>query len=138
MKILSCMQRSSYSALSTTTGTRQTSQHLEKTSIYAQRWLFALQYYRAKILKYLRQVAVITPYLRFTFKYSGAGDDKGDIDLTFRRRSDKMSEPPKARPAFLLISTGMNQADQSSGCPSKAASNAVDMLHCCGSVCREA
>jgi hypothetical protein len=42
---------------------------------------------------------VITPYLRFTFKYTSAGDDKGDMDLTFRRRSDKMPEPPKARPA---------------------------------------
>jgi DNA topoisomerase VI subunit B len=54
------------------------------------------QYYRAKILKYLRQVAVITPYLRFTFKYTGASDEKGNIDLTFRRRADKMPEPPKA------------------------------------------
>lgn len=47
---------------------------------------------------------MITPYLRFSFKYTSAGDDKGDMDLTFRRRSDKMPEPPKARPssAFLL------------------------------------
>ena len=42
---------------------------------------------------------MITPYLRFTFKYTSAGDDKGDMDLTFRRRSDKMPQPPKARPA---------------------------------------
>lgn len=55
------------------------------------------QYYRAKILKYLRQIAVITPYLRFTFKYTGAssGDDRGNIDLTFKRRADKMPAPPK-------------------------------------------
>ncbi len=54
------------------------------------------QYYRAKILKYLRQIAVITPYLRFTFKYTSAsGDDKAGIDLAFRRRADKMPAPPQ-------------------------------------------
>lgn len=48
---------------------------------------------------------MITPYLRFTFKYTGAADDKGNIDLTFRRRSDKMPEPPKVRCS--LIGSGL-------------------------------
>lgn len=52
------------------------------------------QYYRAKILKYLRQIAVITPYAQFAFKYV-AEDDKNSFTTTFQRRTEKMPQPPK-------------------------------------------
>jgi DNA topoisomerase VI subunit B len=55
------------------------------------------QYYRAKILKYLRQIAVITPYAQFTFAYI-AEDEKNSIRINFVRRTDKMPKPPKVRP----------------------------------------
>ncbi|KAK9916719.1 hypothetical protein WJX75_006211 [Coccomyxa subellipsoidea] len=52
------------------------------------------QYYRAKIHKYLRQIAVITPYARFSFAYV-AEDEKNSIRVNFTRRTDKMPAPPK-------------------------------------------
>ena len=53
------------------------------------------QYYRAKVLRYMRQIAVITPYAQFRFHYK-AEDDKNSLDVTFVRRTDKMPPPPKA------------------------------------------
>ncbi|EIE26704.1 hypothetical protein COCSUDRAFT_11853 [Coccomyxa subellipsoidea C-169] len=52
------------------------------------------QYYRAKIHKYLRQIAVITPYAKFSFAYV-AEDEKNSIRINFTRRTDKMPAPPK-------------------------------------------
>lgn len=52
------------------------------------------QYYRAKILKYLQQIAVITPYARFVFSFD-AEDSKNSFSLTFERRTEKMPPPPK-------------------------------------------
>eukprot|EP00884_Botryococcus_braunii_P009390 jgi/Botrbrau1/18452/Bobra.0072s0035.1 len=52
------------------------------------------QYYRAKILKYLRQIAVITPYAQFCFAYK-AEDEKNSIRINFVRRTNKMPKPPK-------------------------------------------
>ena len=52
--------------------------------------------YRAKILKYLRQIAVITPYAQFRFKYS-AEDDRNSVAVTFVRRTQKMPVPPAVR-----------------------------------------
>ena len=52
------------------------------------------QYYRSKILKYLRQIAVITPYTAFTFDYK-ARDKKNSVHIDFLRRSDKMPPPPE-------------------------------------------
>mmetsp|Transcript_25575 Transcript_25575/g.65865 ORF Transcript_25575/g.65865 Transcript_25575/m.65865 type:complete len:665 (+) Transcript_25575:305-2299(+) len=49
--------------------------------------------YRAKILKYLRQIAVITPYASFRFRFK-AEDDKASIRVNFLRRTDKMPLPP--------------------------------------------
>ena len=57
------------------------------------------QYYRAKVLRYMRQIAVITPYAQFRFLYK-AEDDKNSLDVTFVRRTDKMPPPPKAGSAF--------------------------------------
>ncbi|KAL6764853.1 topoisomerase VI B subunit, transducer-domain-containing protein [Haematococcus lacustris] len=52
--------------------------------------------YRAKIIKYLRQIAVITPYAEFQFQYRAEADDKGSTRLVFRRRTDVMPAPPVA------------------------------------------
>ena len=49
---------------------------------------------RGKILKYLRQIAVITPYSEFTFQYK-AEEDKNSVNATFRRRTTKMPGPPE-------------------------------------------
>lgn len=53
--------------------------------------------YRAKILLYMRQMAVITPYAQFRLKYVSATDGNAgkDFELVFSRRTDKM--PPPAR-----------------------------------------
>lgn len=59
-------------------------------------------YYRSKILRYLRQIAVITPYAQFKFSFVAGGDEsaKGgpaspaSISMTFARRSDAMPSPP--------------------------------------------
>ena len=52
------------------------------------------QGYRAKIIKYLRQIAVITPYAQFRFRYK-TEDEKNCLDITFSRRTDRMPAPPK-------------------------------------------
>ena len=59
-------------------------------------------YYRSKILRYLRQIAVITPYAQFKFRFVAGGDEsaKGgpaspaSISMTFARRTDAMPSPP--------------------------------------------
>ena len=56
------------------------------------------QYYRSKILKYLRQIAVITPYAAFTFDYK-ARDKKNSVRVDFLRRTDKMPYPPEVSPS---------------------------------------
>lgn len=60
------------------------------------------QYYRAKVLRYMRQIAVITPYAQFKFQYKGE-DDKNSLDITFVRRTNKMPQPPKASCMFWSI-----------------------------------
>lgn len=52
------------------------------------------QYYRAKILKYLQQIAVITPYARFEFQFIAEDSDKNSLTATFERRTDTMPAPP--------------------------------------------
>ena len=44
--------------------------------------------------RYLRQIAVITPYTQFTFSYV-AEDQRNSIAITFARRTDKMPAPPQ-------------------------------------------
>ena len=46
-----------------------------------------------QILKYLRQIAVITPYAQFTFSFAGEGG-RGSFALRFARRTDAMPAPP--------------------------------------------
>jgi len=50
--------------------------------------------YRSKILKYLRQIAVITPYATFRFRYR-AEDERNNVRVDFLRRTEKMPVPPK-------------------------------------------
>ncbi|GFR50834.1 hypothetical protein Agub_g13107 [Astrephomene gubernaculifera] len=52
------------------------------------------QYYRSKIVRYLRQIAVITPYAHFAFTYR-AEDEKNSMRINFRRRTDVMPPPPR-------------------------------------------
>lgn len=52
--------------------------------------------YKAKILKYLHQIAVITPYAQFEFHYR-AEDERNSTHVTFQRRTNKMPRPPQAR-----------------------------------------
>ncbi|KAL0026624.1 hypothetical protein WJX77_011706 [Trebouxia sp. C0004] len=52
------------------------------------------QYYRAKVLRYMRQIAVITPYAQFSFHYR-AEDEKNSVNITFVRRTEKMPPPPQ-------------------------------------------
>jgi len=65
--------------------------------------------YRARVLKYLRQIAVITPYAQFTLDYrSPVGEGKSDFRAAFKRRTDKMPEPPretKHHPAAVDLET---------------------------------
>lgn len=50
-------------------------------------------YARSKVLRYLRQIAVITPYAQFKFVYEGEAG-KGSLALTFARRTDAVPPPP--------------------------------------------
>eukprot|EP00039_Didymoeca_costata_P027517 m.18536 g.18536 ORF g.18536 m.18536 type:complete len:662 (+) comp6348_c0_seq1:168-2153(+) len=50
---------------------------------------------RANVIKYMRQLAVITPYAEFTLHYKDPAASKNDLHVKFRRRSHKMPEPPK-------------------------------------------
>lgn len=50
-------------------------------------------YARPKILRYLRQIAVITPYAQFRFAYAGEGG-RGSAAATFARRTDAVPPPP--------------------------------------------
>jgi DNA topoisomerase-6 subunit B len=74
--------------------------------------------YRNKVLSYLRQLAIVTPYAQFHFKYVSAGsDNRGNVDAMFRRRTLVMPSPPtttKHHPSAanedqLLIKTLLSQ-----------------------------
>ncbi|GMH10304.1 hypothetical protein Nepgr_012145 [Nepenthes gracilis] len=49
--------------------------------------------YRSKILHYMRQMAVITPYAQFLFKFVSESSDK-DVTIRFARRTDIMPPVP--------------------------------------------
>lgn len=77
--------------------------HVHKEELNPQKWhgaelsvtiLGNWQYYRAKVLRYMRQIAVITPYAQFSFHYK-AEDEKNSVNITFVRRTEKMPPPPK-------------------------------------------
>lgn len=51
--------------------------------------------YRAKVLLYMRQMAVITPYAQFRLAFDAGeeADDAKNFDVLFSRRTDKMPAP---------------------------------------------
>jgi len=51
-------------------------------------------HYRAYLLRYLRQIAVITPYAQFAFRHVTADGAPG-VAMTFARRTDVMPTPPQ-------------------------------------------
>ena len=77
--------------------------------------------YRNKVLSYLRQLAIVTPYAQFHFKYVSAGADaRGNVDAMFRRRTLVMPSPPlttKHHPSAanedqLLVKTLLSQTKE--------------------------
>lgn len=51
--------------------------------------------YKSRVVQYLQQLAVITPYARLEMKYSNRSDEKKKMNLQFERRSEQM--PAQAR-----------------------------------------
>ena len=51
--------------------------------------------YKARIVRYLQQLAIITPYARLKLDYSKMGDVTKDMVIRYDRRSEQM--PPPAR-----------------------------------------
>ena len=49
--------------------------------------------YKSKILKYMQQIAVITPYAEFSFRYE-AKDESRSVSTTFKRRTTTMPPMP--------------------------------------------
>lgn len=50
--------------------------------------------HRAFILRYLRQIAVITPYAQISFEFSSL-DGRNDVSMMFKRRTTIMPDPPR-------------------------------------------
>jgi DNA topoisomerase VI subunit B len=52
--------------------------------------------YRSRVLQYLQQLAIITPYaaLSLTYTSSDDGDRRKDVELLYQRRSDQMPDMP--------------------------------------------
>lgn len=50
--------------------------------------------YKWKILRYMRRLAVITPYAQFTFQFADPGRPKDDLAIRYARRTDVI---PRAR-----------------------------------------
>ncbi|KAL7551483.1 hypothetical protein ACHAWF_014693 [Thalassiosira exigua] len=51
--------------------------------------------YKSRVVQYLQQLAIITPYARLEMEYSNRSDDKKGMNLRFERRSEQM--PAQAR-----------------------------------------
>lgn len=49
-----------------------------------------------QVIRYLRMIAVITPYAQFRFAYR-AEDERNSVRFSFVRRTDKMPAPPTVR-----------------------------------------
>ena len=53
------------------------------------------QSYKWKILRYMRYLAVITPYAEFTFRYADPANTKNTVAIKYKRRAFVMPAPPK-------------------------------------------
>lgn len=51
--------------------------------------------YKSRVVQYLQQLAIITPYARLEMSYSNRSDEKKGMNLRFERRSEQM--PAQAR-----------------------------------------
>mmetsp|Transcript_16092 Transcript_16092/g.30402 ORF Transcript_16092/g.30402 Transcript_16092/m.30402 type:complete len:695 (-) Transcript_16092:2839-4923(-) len=51
--------------------------------------------YKSRILQYLQQLAIITPYAKFELQYSNVSNEKRNMTIRYDRRSEQM--PPPAR-----------------------------------------
>ena len=55
-----------------------------------------------QVIRYLRMIAVITPYAQFRFAYR-AEDERNSVRFSFVRRTDKMPAPPTVRAVGLFL-----------------------------------
>jgi len=51
--------------------------------------------YKSRVVQYLQQLAIITPYARLEMSYTNRSDEKKGMNLRFERRSEQM--PAQAR-----------------------------------------
>ena len=51
--------------------------------------------YKSRVVQYLQQLAIITPYARLKMTYSNRSDDKKGYELQFERRSEQMPTQAK-------------------------------------------
>ena len=51
--------------------------------------------YKSRVVQYLHQLAIITPYARLEMAYTNQSDARKNFELNFDRRSDNM--PAQAR-----------------------------------------
>ena len=52
--------------------------------------------------RYLRQIAVITPYAEFAFRFKAEEEQGNSLTINFRRRSDKMPAPPQVEQTAIV------------------------------------
>jgi DNA topoisomerase-6 subunit B len=51
--------------------------------------------YKARIVQYLQQLAIITPYAKLELNYTNMSDEKRDMNIRYDRRSEQMPPPAK-------------------------------------------
>jgi DNA topoisomerase VI subunit B len=51
--------------------------------------------YKSRVVQYLQQLAIITPYARLEMSYTNRSDERKGMNLRFERRSEQM--PAQAR-----------------------------------------
>jgi len=51
--------------------------------------------YKARIVQYLQQLAIITPYAKFELNYTNTSDEKRNMNIRYERRSEQMPPPAK-------------------------------------------
>ena len=51
--------------------------------------------YKARIVQYLQQLAIITPYAKLEMQYTNVNDAKKEMTIRYDRRSEQMPAPAK-------------------------------------------